>query len=62
VPPILIEFRARATGEQLTKMPLYEFLRAIHCNVPMDEESFEFEEMRIFVDGKELFPAECGHA
>jgi hypothetical protein len=58
--PVLIEFRARQSGELLTMMPLYEFLRELHDYsaggiVP-------FEDLSIIVDGKELTPSECAHA
>jgi hypothetical protein len=59
--PMLIEFRVRRSDEVLTKMPLFDFLKVLHCqSVAADE--FAFDELRILIDGKELFPSECGHA
>jgi hypothetical protein len=61
MPPILIEFRVRRSDEVLTKMPLFDFLRTLHCqSVAADE--FRFDELRILIDGKELLPSECGNA
>ena len=61
MPPMLIEFRVRRSDEVLTKMPLFDFLKALHCqSVAADE--FTFDELRILIDGKELLPSECGHA
>lgn len=57
----LIEFRVRRTGDALLGMPLYDFLRELHCNSP-GADQFTFEELQIMVDGEELLPSECGHA
>ena len=58
--PVLIEFRARRTGERITMMPLYEFLRELHDYAA--GERIPFEELQIIIDGKEVVPSECGHA
>jgi hypothetical protein len=58
---MLIEFRVRSSDVVLTKMPLFDFLRVLHCQTVAADE-FMFDELRILIDGKELFPSECGHA
>jgi hypothetical protein len=57
---MLIEFRVRRTGEQLTAMPVYEFLRALHDYAA--HETIPFDELLITIDGQEVLPSECGHA
>jgi hypothetical protein len=58
---VLIEFRVRRTGEALLGMPLYDFLKTLHCNSPAADE-FTFDEIQIEINGEELLPSECGHA
>jgi hypothetical protein len=57
----LIEFRVRRTGQPLLDMPLYDFLKSLHCQSSAADE-FRFEELQIILDGDELLPSECGHA
>jgi hypothetical protein len=57
----VIEFRARHTGDVLTKMPLHEFLRVLHTQSPAADE-FAFEDLTILLDGEEVLPSACGHA
>jgi hypothetical protein len=59
--PAMIEFRERQSGEVLTAMPLYDFLKMLHCNSPSSEE-YPFESLQIIVDGQEVLPTDCGHA
>jgi hypothetical protein len=56
-----IEIRARYSGEVLHRMPLYEFLGALHTCTPAADE-FAFKDLQILLDGEELLPAACGHA
>ena len=56
-----IELRERRTGEFLTSMPLYEFLKTLHTQTPAADE-FRFEDLLIVIDGEELLPTACGHA
>ena len=60
MPPVLIEIREWRNGQVLLGMPLYDFLRTLHCNSCAADE-FSFDELEIVVDGKELLPSECGH-
>ena len=56
-----IEIRERQTGEVLHRMPLYDFLRALHTCTPASDE-FRFDELLISLDGEEVLPSACGHA
>jgi hypothetical protein len=61
MPPRLIEFRVRGTGEEIIAMPLYDFLRELHACSPKGE-FIPFDALEILVDGEEVTPCECGHA
>ena len=56
-----IEIRERQTGEVLHRMPLYEFLGALHTCTPAADE-FKFDDLQILLDGEEILPSACGHA
>ena len=58
---LIIEIRERMTGVVFHRMPLYEFLQAMHTCTPAAE-LFEFHELLILVDGEPLIPSACGHA
>jgi hypothetical protein len=61
MPPHLIEFRVKRTGDSLLEVPLYDLLKSLHCQSPACDE-FHFEELQIVLDGEELLPSACGHA
>jgi hypothetical protein len=56
-----IEFRERHSGEVLIRMPLYDFLAALHTRLPAADE-FAFEDLQILLDDQDLLPEPEGHA
>jgi hypothetical protein len=57
----VIEIRERHSGQVIHRMPLYEFLGALHACTPTADE-YRFDDLLILLDGEALTPIVCGHA
>lgn len=55
-----LTFLVRDTHIELLVIPLYDFLKIVHCN--SGSEDIPWECLQVLVDGKELLPTVAGNA